>query len=203
MANAKVRVRKLERAMEAVGVSDPTYTALADALKRAREPTQAHPVADRITATESFIERARKRVEKERKEVDRAKAEFAKAEAQLVLEREAVREGEFVSTLSNKNPMEQNPIDFARELAQLRTMVQDLMQERDQLKSQLGGQGSTPCEEGRPRARSLASPSPDVMMPISNQLAVEDSRDPSRLMDPLIDRTDSAARSSWAEQMVA
>ena len=88
------------RAMEAVRESDPTYPAVVDALKRARTQAQVRPVADSISATESFLERAWKRVEKERKEVDRATAELAKAGCQLVLEEESLREGKVASTLS-------------------------------------------------------------------------------------------------------
>ena len=217
MAHARVRVTKLERAMEAVGESDPTYPALVNALKRARAQAQVRPIAHRITATESFIERAKKRVEKERKEVDKAKAESAKAEAQLALEEQSLRAGESrlhvlrqeadgagqsppPSPLSTPPTV---PVDFAQKVAQLRTVVQDLLREREQLKSQLAGQASIPHEEGPPRkARSLASPSP-TLMSISNEPALG-SREPSRLMETLIDRADSALRSSWApEQMVA
>ena len=94
LASARLLVTKLERAMEVVGESDPIYPGLVGALKRARTQAQVRPVADRISATESFIERARKRVEKERKEVEKVKAELAKAEAQLVLEEESLRGGE-------------------------------------------------------------------------------------------------------------
>ena len=213
LANARSRVTKLERAMEVVGESDPIYPGLVDALKRARTQAQVRPVADRISATESFIERARKRAEKERKEVEKAKAELAKAEAQLVLEEESLREGENRLLVlrqeangEDQSPLATVPVDFAQELVQLRTMVQDLLREREQLKSELAGQVSTPHEEGRPRkARSLASPSPDLMS-ISNQPALGNCRDPSRLMETLINRADTALRSSWAsasEQVVA
>ena len=57
--------------------------------------------------------------------------------------------------------------------------MQDLLREREQLKSELAGQVSTPLEEGRPRkARSLASPSSDLMS-ISNQPALGNCQDPS------------------------
>ena len=66
-------------------------------------------------------------------------------------------------------------------------MVQDLLREREQLKSELAGQASTPHEEeGRPKkARSLASPSSDLMS-VSNQPALGNCRDPSRLKETLI-----------------
>ena len=48
-----------QRAVEAVGESDPTHPGIVDVLQRARTHAQARPVA------EPFIERARKRVEKE------------------------------------------------------------------------------------------------------------------------------------------
>ena len=147
LANARLRVTKLERAMEVVGESVPIYPGLVDALKRARTQAQVRPVADRISATESFIERARKCVEKERKEVEKAKAKLAKAEAQLVLEEESVRERENHLLVlgqeangEDQSPLATVPVDFAQELAQLRTMVQDLLREREQLKSEVAGQ---------------------------------------------------------------
>ena len=122
MAHARVRVTNLETALEAVRESDPAYPALVDALKRARTQAQVRLVADRISATESFLERARKRVEKERKEVDRAKAELAKAEAQLVLEEESLREGgsrlhahKQEANGSAQSPPATAPVDFAQE----------------------------------------------------------------------------------------
>ena len=82
------------------------------------------------------------------------------------------------------------PVDFAQELAQLRTMVQDLLREREQLKSELAGQVSTPHEEGRPDLSRF-----DVNL---EPAGLGNCRDPSRLMETLIDRADTALRSSWA-----
>ena len=69
LAHAKARVAKLEAAMQVVGESDPTYLALHDALRRARAQAELRPVQERISATETFLQRARKWAEKDLQEV--------------------------------------------------------------------------------------------------------------------------------------
>ena len=94
MLNARARVAKLEAAMVAIGESDPAYLALQDALKTARAQAQEKLVQDRIAGTESFLERARKRVVAVRPEVEQAKDAVIVPEGKLALEEEEVRKAE-------------------------------------------------------------------------------------------------------------
>ena len=52
MIYARACVTHLESAMEVVGESDPSCSALLDALKRARVQAQNRPVEERIASTE-------------------------------------------------------------------------------------------------------------------------------------------------------
>ena len=61
---ARARVAKLEAAISAVGVSDPTFPALQEALRQARKHAQVQPVESQVKSSEFFIERAKKCVEK-------------------------------------------------------------------------------------------------------------------------------------------
>ena len=123
----------------------------------------------RIKSSEFFIERAKKRVENARKEVEDAKANV-------------------VATV---------PVDFAAELAQLRSLVAELQREREELRFELGQRGvATPAEEGRRRKsiRSLSTPASNLMVP-HNQLAISSGsgRNPQALMETLIEGGSAAA----------
>ena len=91
-SNARVRVTKLEAAMAAIGESDPVFPALQDALKTARALAQLKPVQDRILGTESFLERARKRVVAARQDVEKAKEAVVNAEGKFSKKRKSARE---------------------------------------------------------------------------------------------------------------
>lgn len=204
MAHARGRVVKLEAAILAVGESDPTYPGLFDALKRARSQAELRPVQDRIAATETFLERARKRAQKERQEVEKARAILCAAEAKLSQEEDSISQAEDrlhalqeeARGMQESVPPATVPCDFAQELAQLRSSVQQLMRERDQLRAELAGQSGA-REEGRPRkCRSLAEPSTDLalVLPSQSPQGKGKGRDPSSLMETLIDQAHFSVR---------
>ena len=72
MADAQVRVLKLEAAISALGEDDPAVSGLKEALQRARSQAQVRPLSQRIAWTQEFVTRATKRVEKMREEVVKA-----------------------------------------------------------------------------------------------------------------------------------
>ena len=80
---------KLEAAVQAVGESDLTYPALYDALKRPCPQAELRPVQGRISATETFLQRARNR-EKDLQETEKARAALSVAEAKLHQENESI-----------------------------------------------------------------------------------------------------------------
>ena len=140
----------------AVGETDPTCPGLLEALKQARSQAQVRPVGDRITSTESFLERAKKRVVGARQEVEKARDALTSAETKLVLEEDAVRQAEERLLLLRQeasglpgSPPATVPADFVQELARLRELVQDLQRERDDLRSELADQGNHAGEDGR------------------------------------------------------
>ena len=94
--------------MQAAGESDPIYLALHEGLNRARAQAELRPVEDCITATETFLQMARKRAENDRQEVKKARAASSSAKAKL----------------------HQENASIAQELAQLRVAMQELMRER-------------------------------------------------------------------------
>ena len=108
---------------------------------------------------EFFIERATKRVENAWQEVDDAKAKMASAEATLTAELSSLHDGEqrHAALLVEFSGMPEQPpptwpVDFAAELAQLRSLVAELQREREELRFEFGQRGaSTLFDEARPR----------------------------------------------------
>ena len=185
--------------MEVVGESNPIYPGLVDALKRARAQAQVRPVADRISATESFIERARKGAEKERKGGRKSKGRVGHSRGTINLGRRVfarIRKSPPCSAAgsqwSGSEPTRQSPGRFCSRIGAV----------EDNGARCVAGARAVEVQAG---TRSLAAPSPDLMS-ISNEPVLGTCRDPSRLMETLIDRADTALRSSWAsasEQVVA
>ena len=140
----------------------------------------------RIRTSEFFIEPATKRVENARQEVDDAKAKMASAEATLTAELSSSHDGEqrHAAHLVEVSRVPEQPpptlfVDFAAELAQLRSLVAELQREREELGFELGQRGaSTLFEEARPRksTRSLAI-----------TVGSGSGRNPSALMETLVD----------------
>ena len=211
LLNARARVTKLEAAVLAMGESDPEHPGLQVALKKARSQVQEKPVQDRIGGTELFLERARKRVAAARQEVEKAKEGVVSAEGKLALEEEEVRKAEAPLLVLKQeanhmpaSPRPTVPADLVQELTKLQSLVQELQRERDELRAELATH--TEVQEGRPRKsnRSLAMPSPDLVMSSPTQLAVTrpgDGRELSSVMETLIDRAESAMRSAHSHPM--
>ena len=165
MANARVRVTKLEAAMQSVGESDPTYPSLLEALKTARSQAQVKPVQDRIAGTEAFLERARKRASVALQELDSAREKLATAEGKLALEEESVHqvEARLLELRQEANGMAASPTptvpaDVVQELTRLASFVEELQRERDELQAELAAQVAT--SEGRPRKSNRSVPTP-------------------------------------------
>ena len=200
------RVGKLEVAISALGEDDPAVTGLKEALRQARSQAQVRPVHDRTKATKMFIERSRKRVDSVREEITKAQAAVLEAQAKLTKEEEALEDGlkrlnslqHEADGLSEQGPPPTVPADFAREWAELRTCVQALQAEEDDLRAEVARQNV----EGRPEnARSLTVPSPDLLMGDSSVqshsvLAIRSCRNPSSVMETLIDQADSSVKSN-------
>ena len=181
-------------------------TGLKEALRQARLQAQVRPVDDRINSTKMFIERSRKRVDSVGEEVTKAQEAVLEAQAKLTKEEEALEDGlkrlnslqQEADGLPEQPPPPAAPADFARELAKLRACVQALQVERDDLRAEVARQNV----EGRPRkARSLAVPSPDLVMGDNSMqspsvLAIRSSRNSSSVMETLIDQADSSVKSN-------
>ena len=184
----------------------PAVTGLKEALRQARLQAQVRPVDDRIKATKMFIERSRKRVDSVGEEVTKAQEAVLEAQAKLTKEEEALEDGlkrlnslqQEADGLPEQPPPPTAPADFARELAKLRACVQALQVERDDLRAEVARQNV----EGRSRkARSLAVPSPDLVMGDNSMqspsvLAIRSSRNSSSVMETLIDQADSSVKSN-------
>ena len=118
---------------------------------------------------ESYIERSKKRVVLLQEGVVKAQATVVEAQTKLVAEEEALREGEQrlvtlereASCLPQPDPLLSVLADHAQELAQLRSCVQELKRERDDLRTELSRRGE---RRSRGRSRSLADPSLDLVM---------------------------------------
>ena len=171
--------------MQSVGESDPMHPSLMEDLKAARSQAQVKPVQDPIAGTESFLERARKRVVCARQEVDNAREKLASR-------RQVGPRGRWRSSRGNRsalreeaNGMPGSPLPTVpAELTRLQSFVGELRRERDELRAELVAQAAT---ESRPRKsnKSLSTPSPD--------LADE--------METLVDRAESAVRFSQSVPM--
>ena len=94
MSIARERVLKLEAAMAAVGESDPPFSHLHDALKKAKAQCQVRPVEDRIAASKEFIERAKKRIIGCQAEVSHAQEALARVQSKLQFEEQGLADGE-------------------------------------------------------------------------------------------------------------
>ena len=178
---ARARVAKLEAAVSAVGESDPTFPALQEALRQARQHAQVQPL-------ERVFGGAKKRVENARKEVEDAKAKVDAAEMTLTSEVRALQDGEQRHASLWRRGCQRSHRPRCPWISQL---VAELQREREELRSELGQRGvATPPEEGPPRKSTgrCQHQASDLMVP-HNQLAISggSSRNPSVLMETLID----------------
>ena len=128
------------------------------------------------------------------------------------LRRETVRQAEArLLVLCQKancvpeSPPATSPANFMQELARLRDLVQELQQERDELRSEFADQGQSAREDGRRKksSKSLATPSPDFAQPQLNQIVTRGAsgRNLSSMMETMIDRAEAAGRSGQSGPM--
>ena len=116
--------------MAALGESDPTYSMLQEALKKAKALTHVRPVDERIASSRTFIDRAKKRIGSCREEVLRAQEVLAQAQAKLQSEEQSLVEGEArLAALSAESeglreeiPSTLPTTTFVQELAELRAL---------------------------------------------------------------------------------
>ena len=83
VAAAQLRVTKLEAAIQAVGEDDPAAVGLKEALQRARIQAQLRPVQDRISHTEAFLNRSRKRLETMTSEARKLREDITELELKI------------------------------------------------------------------------------------------------------------------------
>ena len=210
LSKARARVAKLEVAMNAVGEDDPTYAALRDSLKQARVQAQLRPVEDRIKATTSFIERAKRRIGEHQANILRLEEQLAEAKSEEQEARQHLHDGEerLCKLRQEASRMAEDipptaPADFI-ELAQLRSSVQELQRERDELRAQLSSNARSE-ERERKQPRNLSSSTLELA-PLSrgatgqNEFSGQVHRgvggDSSALMETLIDNAESNFRSA-------
>ena len=150
--------------MAAVGESDPMCAGLQDALKKAKAQAPVRPVADRIASSKVFIERAKKRITTGREEVSQVLEALTSAQAKLQSDEHGLADAEArLATLLMEEsngmaaPPPTVPADFAQELAELRTCVQQLQRENTDLRSQLQFEGQGGEERERKHPRNLSS----------------------------------------------
>ena len=195
--------------MKAVDESDPTYSALLEALTKAKAQIQVRPVEERVASIRIFIERAKKRIGCCREEVVQAQEAVAKAQSKLQSEEQALADGE--ARLAAEPPT--MPANFAHELAELRVCVQELRRENTELRSDLQI-GERDCEERererRKQAKNLSNSTLDLVLlnrspedrpghgafqsqPVLNK---KKRTDASARMETMIDNADSSLRSN-------
>ena len=80
---AQAMVVKLEAALMAIGEEDPAVAGLLEALSKARLQAQVRPVQDRITHTEAFLSRSKKKLDFLNAEASRIQEELAQVSAKI------------------------------------------------------------------------------------------------------------------------
>ena len=83
VAAAQVRVTKIEAAIQAVGEDDPAAMGLKEALQKARVQAQLQPVQDRMSHTEAFLNRSRKRLETMTSESRKLREDITELESKI------------------------------------------------------------------------------------------------------------------------
>ena len=149
----------------------------------------------RISGTESVFERASVH------EVEKARDAVVVAETKLASEGETVRQAEArllvlcqKANCVHESPPATIPANFMQELARLRALVQELQQERDELRSEFADQGQSAREDGRRKksSKSLATPSLDFAQLQLNQTVTRGARGRNLSSTTMIDRAEAA-----------
>ena len=213
MSVARARVTKLEAAMAAVGETDPTFTHLQEALKKAKAQCQVRPVEDRIASSKEFIERAKKRIVACQAEVSEAQEALAKAQSKLQQEEQGLTDGEARLAILLQESAEVGPqvevpptvpANFAQELVELRACLSEFRRENSDLHSQLLS-GRSGEERERKHPRNLASSTldlvplnrtpPDAGVGVGQSMPLA-TADASLRMETLIDNAEASLRSN-------
>ena len=120
--------------MAAVGESDPTFSHLQDALKKAK--AQCKCARWRIALTKEFFARAKKRIVACSTEVSQAQEALAKVQSKLQFEEQGLVDGKarLAALIQESAEAVEEvpatlPANFAHELAELRACLSDLRQE--------------------------------------------------------------------------
>lgn len=198
--------------MAALGESDPTYSTLQEALKKAKAQVHVRPVDERIASSKTFIERAKKRIGCCRDDLARAQDALAQAQAKLQSEEQSLAEGEarLAALIAESEGLREEvpptmPANFAHELAELRACVQELRRENTELRSELQCSGRGGEDRGRKQPRSSShsgldlvplnrnpGPTTDLSQPVLNV----GRADTSTRMETLIETADASLRSN-------
>ena len=124
VAAAQLRVTKLEAAIQAVGEDDPAVMGLKEALQKARIQAQLRPVQDRISHTEAFLNRSRKRLETMMSEARTLREDITELELKI---QDGERHLEGLRTEASVQP---SPFVIARdpqeEIRQLRARIAEM-----------------------------------------------------------------------------
>ena len=138
VSNAPTRVAKLEAAMAALGESDPTYSTLQEALKKAKAQVHVRPVDERIVSAKTFIERAKKRIGCCRDDVAWAQRPCAgSGEAPVGGAKSSTGRSTFHRGVRGFEEVPPTlPANFAHELAELRACVEELRREITEVRSE-------------------------------------------------------------------
>ena len=197
--------------MAALGESDPTYSILQEALKKAKASTHVRPVDERIASSRTFIERAKKRIGSCREEVLRAQEVLAQVQAKLQSEEQSLVEGEArlaaliaeSEGLREEIPPSLSGTIFVQELAELRACVSQLRQENSDLRCELQAGGRGGEERDRKQARNLSHSTLDLAplnqtgQSCQSQPILNTGRaDASTRMETLIETADASLRSN-------
>ena len=177
---AQARVVKLEAALMAIGEEDPAAAGLLEALSKARLQAQVRPVQDRITHTEAFLSRSKKKLETLNAEASRIQEELAQVSARI---RDGERRLEALKAeaIAQPSPFTMQP-DPQEEIRLLRARI-----------AQMEKQGSMEdgTQEGSQKRPKTCATSSVALVPFTRARNRSQS---GSMMSDLIDQADAALR---------
>ena len=196
--------------MAALGESDPTYTTLQEALKKAKALTHVRPVDERIASSRTFTDRAKKRIGICREQVVRAQEVLAQAQAKLQSEEQSLVEGEarLAALIRNQRVEGGSSSDLASHhfrprVGGMRACVSQLRQENSDLRCELQSGGRGGEERDRKQVRNLShstldlAPLNQTRQTCQSQPILNTGRaDASTRMETSIETADASLRSN-------